>query len=129
MVIGTLLFGMQWGSNVWMVIVILVANAGAMASVGMLLGTVARTEGMAIGIGVASSNVLAALGGCWWPIEVTPAWMQKLQLFLPTGWAMDSMHRLISFADTPSSVLPHLAAMLLLSAVLLGVASRIFRYE
>jgi len=107
MITGTLLFGMDWGPNLWMVAVMLVANAGAMASVAMLLGTLARTEGIAVGIGVASTNVLAALGGCWWPIEITPQWMQNLQLFLPTGWAMDSMHRLISFADTPSSVLPH----------------------
>jgi len=129
MVVGTLLFGMDWGPHLWMVIVVLVANAGAMASVSMVLGSLARTEGIAVGIGVASTNVMAALGGCWWPIEITPPWMQKLQLFLPTGWAMDAMHRLISFADTPSSVLPHLTAMLMTAIVLMAVSSRIFRYQ
>ena len=39
-----------------------------------------RTEGQAVGIGVLATNVLAALGGCWWPIEITPAWMQTLAL-------------------------------------------------
>jgi hypothetical protein len=24
--------------------------------------------------------ILAALGGCWWPIEITPPWMQSLSL-------------------------------------------------
>ena len=129
MVVGTVLFAMDWGPHLWMVVLVLVANAGAMASVSMLLGTLARTEGIAVGIGVASTNVMAALGGCWWPIEITPPWMQKLQLFLPTGWAMDSMHRLISFADSPGSVLPHLTAMLVTSIVLLSISSRIFRYE
>jgi ABC-type Na+ efflux pump permease subunit len=129
MLVGTFLFGMDWGPHLWMVCVILIANAGAMASIGMLLGTLARSEGIAIGIGVASSNILAALGGCWWPIEITPQWMQKLQLFLPTGWAMDSMHHLISFADPPTSVLPHLLAMLVTAAVLLVLSTRTFRFE
>jgi ABC-type Na+ efflux pump permease subunit len=129
MLVGTILFHMNWGPSFWMVCVVLVVNAGAMASIGLLLGTLARTEGIAVGIGVATSNVLAALGGCWWPIEITPPWMQKLQLFLPTGWAMDSMHHLISFGDPPATVLPHLAAMLITAAVLLAVSTRTFRFE
>jgi len=30
--------------------------------------------------------------------------MQKLQLVLPTGWAMDALHKLISFGYGPGSV-------------------------
>jgi ABC-type multidrug transport system permease subunit len=100
-----------------------------MASVGILLGNVARTEGQAIAAGVMASNVLAALGGCWWPIEVTPGWMQKLQLFLPTGWAMDAMHKLISFGQGPGSVVPHVAGMVAGSVILMAAATRSFRYE
>jgi ABC-2 type transport system permease protein len=129
MLVGTVLYKMDWGPNLGMVIVVMVAYAAAMASVGMLLGTLATSAGMAVGIGVISSNVLAALGGCWWPIEITPEWMQKLQLFVPTGWAMDALHRLISFADTPASVLPHLAIMLLVATAALGISARAFRFE
>ena len=67
------------------------------AAAGLMLGSIAKTDGQAAGLGVLAANVLAALGGCWWPIEITPAWMQKLQLFLPTGWAMDALHKLVSF--------------------------------
>jgi hypothetical protein len=129
MLAGTVLFGMNWGANLGGVVLVMLAYGALMASVGILLGNVARTEGQAIAAGVISSNVLAALGGCWWPIEVTPEWMQKLQLFLPTGWAMDAMHKLISFGQGPGSVAPHVAGMAVGSVILMAVATRSFRYE
>jgi len=126
---GTLIFGMDWGPDLGTVLVVLVVYGALTATLGVLLGSVARTEGQAIGIGVVSSNVLAALGGCWWPIEVTPGWMQKLQLFLPTGWAMDALHRLISFGAGPASVVPHVIGMALAVALLAWLSTRAFRFE
>jgi ABC-type multidrug transport system permease subunit len=82
-----------------------------------------------VGIGVLASNVLAALGGCWWPIEVTPDWMQRLALFLPTGWAMDALHKLVNFGAPPTAVLPHLAVMIAASVVAAGLSARVFRFQ
>jgi ABC-type Na+ efflux pump permease subunit len=129
MLVGTILFKMNWGENLLMVIVVLLVYGALMASIGILLGSLARTEGQAVGIGVIASNVLAALGGCWWPIEITPQWMQKLQLFLPTGWAMDALHKLISFSAGPSSVLPHVIGMSLITLVLIGLSVKVFRFQ
>jgi ABC-2 type transport system permease protein len=81
-----------------------------------------------VAIGVVAANVMAALGGCWWPIEITPPFMQKLQLAFPTGWTMDALHKLISFGYGPASVLPHILVMLLVTAVLLGVTIKVFRF-
>ncbi len=129
MVSGTVLFKMQWGPNLPAVIAVMLFYGGLMASVGILLGSLARTEGQAAAIGVISSNVLAALGGCWWPIEVTPVWMQRLQIFLPTGWAMNALHKLISFGAPPTAVVPHLLAMAAGAIAVLWVSSRVFRFE
>ncbi|GJM43780.1 MAG: hypothetical protein DHS20C21_06220 [Gemmatimonadota bacterium] len=129
MLAGTLLFQMNWGGDLAWVLLVLIVYAALMAGVGLLLGTLARTEGQAVGIGVVSANVLGALGGCWWPIEVAPAWMQKLQLFLPTGWAMDALHHLIAFEAGPASVIPHLLGMALATLLVLLWTSRAFRYE
>ena len=126
---GTVLFGMRWGPDWPMVLLVLFAYAGLNASLGLLLGSAARSEGQAVGIGVLSSNVMAALGGCWWPIEVTPAWMQKLSLALPTGWAMDALHKLISFEAGPASVGPHLLVLPLAALAAGWAAVRFFRFE
>jgi ABC-type siderophore export system fused ATPase/permease subunit len=87
-------------------------------------GTAARRS-----IGVVLSNILAAVGGCMWPIEITPAWAQKASLALPTGWAMGAMHKLVSFGDSPLSVLPHLLALAVAAACAAYLISRSFRFE
>lgn len=125
---GSVLFGMHWGSSPLAVAVLLVSWAAFNASLGILLGNLARTTGQMTGIGVISSMVLAALGGCWWPIEVTPAAMQRLAMALPTGWAMDALHKLVSFGYGAESALGAIAA-LGGGALVLGLAAvRTFRY-
>lgn len=129
LLVGALVFGMDWGPNVLFVALILVPWAAFVSSLSLLLGCLATTEGQAIGVGVLASNVLAALGGCWWPIEITPGWMQDLGMLLPTGWIMDAMHELVSFQAAPASVLPHAAVMIAGTLVVGWLGARRFRYS
>ena len=127
--IGTYLFDMQWGPDIPMIIVVLAAWAAFCASAGLMLGSLAKTEGQASGLGVLVANVLAALGGCWWPIEVTPAWMQGLQNFMPTGWTMDALHKLISFEAGAAAAVPYVITLLLAALVVMLIAVKRFKYE
>jgi len=122
-------FNMVWGADWGMILVVMLAYAMMMAAIGLLLGTFARTDGQAAAIGVIASNVLAALGGCWWPVEILPPWMQTLQLFTPTGWAMDALHKLISFGAGPLSAIPHVVGMSIGAVILLAVSAKTFRFE
>ena len=126
---GTFLFSMAWGPDVAMIIVILTAWAGFCASAGLLLGAIAKTQGQAAGLGVLTANAMAALGGCWWPVEVAPSWMQALQNFMPTGWTMDALHKLISFQAGAASAIPQLVILVLASLVVGYLAVRRFQYQ
>jgi ABC-type multidrug transport system permease subunit len=129
MVLAPVLFRVDWGPSLWMVAVVLVAWAAFTASLSLLLGTLARTQAQTTGIGVLASMVLAALGGCWWPIEIAPEWMQAIAMLLPTGWTMDALHKLVNFGYEPAAAVPHVAA-LTVSAVAAGsIGARIFRYQ
>lgn len=129
MLAGTIFFGMQWGASLPMIALVLFCWAAFNASLAILLGNLARSRAQMVGIGIMATMILAALGGCWWPIEVTPPWMQTFALFLPTGWAMDAMHKLVSFGYGASAALPHVVG-LALAAVIAGVAGvRTFRYQ
>jgi ABC-2 type transport system permease protein len=129
MLAGTLFFKMRWGSALPMIVLVLFAWAAFNASLGVLLGNLARTRVQMAGIGVMSTMALAALGGCWWPIEITPRWMQTLALFVPTGWTMDAMHKLISFGYGASAALPHVLGLSTAAIVVGMLAVRTFRYE
>jgi len=128
MLAGSLLFGMDWGPALPGVFAVMICWGALCASLGLYLGVLARTPGQAAGIGAGAANLLAALGGCWWPIEITPDWMQTLAAWLPTGWAMDALHKLVSFGDPVSSVLPHATALLAASLLFGSLAARRFRF-
>jgi ABC-type Na+ efflux pump permease subunit len=129
MAAGTVLFGMEWGPDLPMILLVLLGWGGLCASLALLLGSMVRTIGQAIGVGVLASNALAALGGCWWPIEITPAWMQTFAKFLPTGWTMDAMHKLISFRSGAASAVPHVVALFAAALVVGWLAARRFRFD
>ncbi len=129
MAAGSVLFKVRWGSNWPAVVALLAVYAGLTAMLGVLLGSVARSERQVIGLAVTAANVLGALGGCWWPIEITPLWAQRLALALPTGWAMEGMHKLVSFGEGVWAVMPQAAALGLATALAGWGAARAFRFQ
>ena len=129
MITGSVLFGVRWGPNLPMVVLVLLAYGALAAALGMLLGNFGRSEGQVIGLGVIAGNVLAALGGCMWPIEVAPLWAQKLAMLFPTGWAMDALHKLVNFGASPATVIPHLCVMVAAALASGYVVARSFRFQ
>ena len=102
-------YGNSWAGLVLLVLAFCVACTG----LATMLGAVLKSPEQAGSVGWLMSMGLAALGGCWWPAEVTPRWFQSAAHLLPTAWAMDGFHSLISFGYGIESVL-------LPSLVLLG---------
>jgi ABC-type Na+ efflux pump permease subunit len=129
MLTGRLLFHVSWGPNLSVVLLTLLLYGALAAALAMLLGNLGRTEGQVIGMGVILSNVMAGLGGCWWPAEITPQWTQKLALFLPTGLTMNALHKLVNFGASPAAVMPHLAALTVAAAFVLYLVARTFRFQ
>jgi ABC transporter DrrB family efflux protein len=72
MAAGTILFKVDWGPHIIMVVAILCVYATLGTLGGMILGNFGKSEGQISAIGVIVSNGMAAIGGCMWPVEVTP---------------------------------------------------------
>jgi len=124
----TPLFDMDWGRALPMVMVILLVWGALCTSLALLLGSLAKTDSQAANLGAFATMTLAALGGCWWPIEVAPDWMQQLQMFTPTGWTMDALHKLISFGMPWQSALPHMAILIAATFLVGWAAAKRFRF-
>jgi ABC-type multidrug transport system permease subunit len=101
----------------------------AVGSMSILLGAVVRTEAQASSIGWIASMVMAALGGCWWPSEIMPAWMWKLAHVFPTAWAMDGFHALISFGRGIEGVWLPCLALCGFGLVFSMLGARFLRFE
>jgi len=129
MIAGSVLFKMRWGSALPMVFAVMGGWAAFSAGLAVVIASVTRTPAQTAGLGVLATQLLAALGGCWWPIEITPRWMQRLALALPTGWAMDALHKLVSFGDAPAAAVPHLIALTAGALVFGWIGTRVFKYQ
>jgi hypothetical protein len=129
LVCGRVIFGVHWGPNLPMVMAVMLSYGSLVATLAMLLGNYGRSMAQVIGFGVTIANLMAGLGGCWWPIEITPMWAQKLALFLPTGWTMDALHKLVNFGAPASSAIPHICVSLALALIAGWFLSRKFRFQ
>jgi ABC transporter DrrB family efflux protein len=129
MVIGWLMFNIYWGNHLFAIIAILLIWAAFSAALAVLLGSFARSEGQVSAFATVFSLLLAALGGCWWPIEITPQWMQDLAKFLPTGWIMDAMHKLMYFGAHLNDVVFNVTALVIISIVSLSYAFKYFKFS
>lgn len=121
-VIGLTIFRIDWGESPFGLALVLVPYILAAAGLGLLAGTLFGKPESAAGIGVVTTLVMAAMGGCWWPAEVMPDWLRSAALIFPTTWAMDGLHRIISWEEGVGSVTLH-AAMLGLFAVATSAAA------
>jgi|SRR5579871_41443 len=129
MITGSVLFHIHWGSHLPTVLILLLAYASFNTSAGLLIGSLAHSRAQAVAVGSVSANVLACLGGCWWPAEIMPISMQMLAKFTPTGLTMDALHQLVNFGMGPSAVLMEI--VILTSAALIAgyFAARSFRFQ
>lgn len=128
MLAGWLIFKIHWGNHLLAIVAVLAIWSAFNAALAVLLGSFAQSEGQVSLIATISSLLLAALGGCWWPIEITPQWMQNLAHFLPTGWIMDILHQLMYFGGGLAEILPQVVALIIISIVSLSIAFKRFKF-
>jgi ABC-2 type transport system permease protein len=126
---GRYLFGVSLGSSPSGLAVLVVSYLLAVAALSTLLGAVLSTPEQASAVGWVGSMLLAGLGGCWWPSEVMPRWLWRAAHVLPTPWAMDGFHALLSFGHGLDAVLVPAAALLGFAAVFAILGARFLRLE
>ncbi|MCP4573160.1 MAG: ABC transporter permease [bacterium] len=123
LVLNSLLFRIDYGDSPLTLGLAMMLFAGVCAGASVLLGTVARTEAQASGLGVATTLVLAAMGGLWWPLEIVPPFMQTLGKLLPTGQAITVFHDLIGRGWGLAENLPLLVGLAVWCVVLTVMAT------
>jgi len=107
--VGKFLLHVNLGANLPAVTLTLILFAWVAGSLGVLVGSLVASHDRVNGICVLASLLMGALGGCWWPLEIGPPALKTISLCMPTGWALQALHQLISFGSDFSAVLTPLA--------------------
>jgi ABC-type multidrug transport system permease subunit len=92
---GYVLFDISLGQTPAALILPAAAIAFAGAAFGLIVAGVGRTRDAVLPVGAIVIMTMAAIGGCWWPIDFEPVWMQHVALALPTTWAMRAFNDLM----------------------------------
>jgi len=115
-IVGILAFKVDLGLSPAAVILLSILVVIMSSAFGIMLATLAKTQRSAGSIAVLTSLVLAALGGCWWPLFVTPQWMQSIAKMIPHGWATTGFNKLMVFGADFSAVVPEMLALVCFAA-------------
>ncbi|MBC7294416.1 MAG: ABC transporter permease, partial [Thermoleophilia bacterium] len=93
--LGQLAFGVDYFNNVGAVALVVISLSVLAAAMGLLVTSLFRTEQAVIATTILAAQLLAALGGAWFPLEVTSSTFSRVAHYLPTAWVIDSFHGII----------------------------------
>ena len=124
---GLLLYHLNLGTEPFAVILISILVTLMAAAFSLMLATLVKSERAASSVGVLASLILAPLGGCWWPLFITPQWMQNMALFTPHGWATTAFNKLLLYGGNFHDVVPGMLALMGFGLVFAALAVMRFR--
>ncbi len=125
--VGVLAFKIDLGASPLAVILISLLMVLASSGFGVMLASIVRTENSANSVAVLCSLALAALGGSWWPLFITPQWMQSLAKVTPHAWANTGFNKLMLFGAEFGDVYLEMLALVVFGVVFVIVALLRFR--
>jgi ABC-2 type transport system permease protein len=122
-IVGTMLiFRVDWGSLVAS-LTVLAAYAVPCAAAGLLVGAAMKNQNQAAAVGIGLGIGLAALGGSMAPLEVLPETMRRIAHVTPHAWGYDAFAKIVRHGGSVLDVLPQLAVLLGMGAVILALAA------
>ncbi len=125
---GHLIFGVEWGRDPLAIALVSLTFALATAALGIVIATFVKTRGQASSIVVGLAMSMSALGGAWYPLEITPPVYRKIVQILPSNWAMRAYNEMLAQGATLIDVLPHIGALTVFALLFLAVGIVRFRH-
>lgn len=126
--VGKLFFHLNLGSTLLSAITIILFCI-TMSALSILLGSVFKKEQVIVGLAILLANIFAALGGCWWPIELVSGTMRTVAMAVPSYWAMDAFHQIIFFQRGLGSLLPNFLVLLGCTLIFSLISFKFFKIK
>lgn len=110
-------------SGRWPLLYVVALFAGLAAiGLGLLLGTIAKTQEQSAPFGSTLVVILAALGGVWVPVFVMPPFIQTLSKISPMNWSLNAFYDIFLRNSGFTDILPEIMLSLLFFVVTIGIA-------
>lgn len=126
MTITRVVFDFSFGGPFWLEFIILECFILAVLGLASAVGGMVKNADQ---LGIINTLVMTPtcmLGGCFWPVEFMPEFMQKMSNFMPQKWAIDATTS-IAQGNAITDIALHLGILLLFAAVLLGFGASVLK--
>jgi ABC-type multidrug transport system permease subunit len=126
--VGALL-GMNFGEDPLALVLLVIAYTLSVTALSFALGSGLKNAAQASGLALLLTLTLAPLGGAWWPMDVSPKFMQIIGHVSPVAWAMDGFTALTYEEAHLADVWVPLVVLLGMTVVAFVIAIPRFRYQ
>ncbi len=128
-VLGQFAFGVDYLRQPLAVLVMMLALALWAASLGLLIGALAKRDEQVIVLCLIAMFLFSAMGGAWFPLDVAGKAFSIIGHFLPSAWAMDGFQNIVLRGLGFSSVLAPAGLLVVYALAFFGLALWRFRFE
>jgi ABC-type multidrug transport system permease subunit len=125
--VGFALFRISLGPQPWALLLPILGIVLAGTALGLVVAAIAPSRDAVVPLGSIVILTMAAVGGCWWPIDLEPGWMRNVALAFPTTWAMDVFNDLMLRGRGADAVLESVGVLFAHGAAYLVVGLMLFR--
>lgn len=128
LLVGLLLFpalglpGVDVSGKLPMLYLVAFFSGLAAIGLGLLLGTLARTQEQAAPFGSTLVVILAALGGVWVPVFAMPEFMQIISKISPMNWGLEAFYDVFLRNVGFTELLPEISLLLLFFLITILIA-------
>ncbi len=126
-IFGWLMFQVDIFSNFLNLMMVVIAASVACTALGMLIAAFSQTRQQANGLGTLLILSMSAIGGAWFPTSFMPSTIQFFSKLTVVYWAMEGFLEVLWRGVGFISILPHLAILFGIGALLNMVSVRQFR--
>jgi ABC-2 type transport system permease protein len=127
-IVGALL-GMDFGKDPLALLLLVIVYTLSVTALSFAVGAGLKNPAQASGLSLLLTMILAPLGGAWWPISLSPKFMQIIGHVSPVAWAMDGFTALTYNGAYLADILVPLAVLLGMTILAFAIAIPRFRYQ
>ena len=125
--LGQLAFGVNYFASPLALLVVVFSLSMLAAALGLFVISLFRSDQAITAALIITALVLAALGGAWFPLDITTAGFSKAAHMLPSAWLMAALHGITLKGWGPADILRPVAFVWVWIVGLLTVAVWRFR--
>jgi ABC-2 type transport system permease protein len=124
---GSLLFDIDILSNVFNLLLVVLAASMACTAFGMLLAAFSKTQGQARGLGTLFILAMSSIGGAWFPTSFMPPFIQTMGKASLVYWSMEGFLQVLWRKAGTIELFPVLGILVGMSALTTAVSLWRFR--